>query len=131
MYKEQEKLQLIKDNQDACIAAIESYLDSMYTLTDKYFNENGDFILENSVENDGLVDFIKSIRQDINKYEILRRKIKDKDFNITYMEIMKIGFAFSYCEVNLKNQSKNLAAASEMAGKICATLFEGEKPKEN
>ena len=37
----EEKNELIKEFQEPAIAALERYLDSIYNLTDEYFNESG------------------------------------------------------------------------------------------
>ena len=71
---EKEKLSLIKENRDAAIAAINSYLDRVYDLTDKYFNE--DLSLKEGLTPDEKVEkFIRELRSDCVKYESVRQNL--------------------------------------------------------
>lgn len=117
-----EKINLIRDNRDAAIAALNTYLDRIYQLTDDYF-ENGK-LKENLILNEKLEKFLLELRDDAVKFESVRRKLIDNDFNLSLTEINHIALGFVYIAESWGNQIKNLTAAKEQAQNIITILME-------
>lgn len=118
----EKKLSLIKENRDAAIAAINSYLDRVYDLTDKYFNE--DLSLKEGLTPDEKVEkFIRELRSDCVKYESVRQKLINSDFNLSLYEINLIGLSFMYVSQTWKQQIEMLTKAKSEAENIVQSLL--------
>ena len=75
----EEKIEVVKEFSEPAIKAIEKYLDCIYDLTDKYFDENMN--LKEGLTPDGKLEkFIKDLRADAFKFENLRHKLQKEDF---------------------------------------------------
>ena len=80
-----EKINLIRDNRDADIAALNVYLDKIYKLTDDYFEDGK---LKEGLSSDAKLEkFILELRDDANKFESVRRKLINNDFNLSLEEV--------------------------------------------
>ena len=118
----EKKLSLIKENKDAAVAAINSYLDRVYDLTDKYFNE--DLSLKEGLTPDEKVEkFIRELRSDCVKYESVRQKLINSDFNLSLYEINLIGLSFIYVAQTWKKQIEMLTKAKSEAENIVQSLL--------
>lgn len=118
----EKKLSLIKENKDAAVAAINSYLDRVYDLTDKYFNE--DLSLKEGLTPDEKVEkFIRELRSDCVKYESVRQKLINSDFNLSLYEINLIGLSFMYVAQTWKKQIEMLTKAKSEAENIVQSLL--------
>lgn len=116
-----EKINLIRDNRDAAIAALNAYLDKIYNLTDSYF-DNG-VLKKELTPDEKLQNFLLELRDDAQKFESVRRKIIENDFNLSLKEINYVALAFTYLSESWQNQIKNLTTAREQAQQIIKTLM--------
>ena len=116
-----EKINLIRDNREAAIAALNVYLDKIYKLTDDYF-ENGK-LKEGLTPDAKLEKFILELRDDATKFESVRRKLIDNDFNLSLEEVNYIALGFVYMVESWQSQIKNLTLAVEQARTITKTLM--------
>lgn len=116
-----EKINLIRDNREDAIAALNVYLDKIYTLTDDYF-ENGR-LKEGLTPNAKLEKFILELRADADKFESVRRKLINNDFNLSLEEVNYVALGFVYIAESWQSQIKNLTLAVEQAQTIIKTLM--------
>lgn len=116
-----EKINLIRDNREAAIAALNVYLDKIYKLTDDYF-ENGK-LKEGLTPDAKLEKFILELRDDADKFEFVRRKLINNDFNLSLEEVNYVGLGFVYMAESWQSQIKNLTLAAEQAQAIIKTLM--------
>lgn len=123
-----EKINLIRDNRDAAIAALNVYLDKIYNLTDSYF-DNG-VLKKELTPDEKLQNFLLGLRDDAQKFEAVRKKIIDNDFNLSLKEINYVALAFTYLSESWQNQIKNLTTAREQAQQIVKILM-GKSNSEN
>lgn len=123
-----EKINLIRDNRDAAIAALNVYLDKIYNLTDSYF-DNG-VLKKELTPDEKLQNFLLELRDDAQKFEAVRKKIIDNDFNLSLKEINYVALAFTYLSESWQNQIKNLTTAREQAQQIIKILM-GKSNSEN
>ena len=100
----EEKIQLIKENKDAAVAALNSYLDRIYNLTNQYFTEDNQL-------KEGL-------------YESVRRKLLDENYDLSLKEINYIALAFTYVSATWQTMIKNLTKAIEETKPIVSKLME-------
>lgn len=119
----EEKIQIIKDNRDAAIAALNSYLDKIYGLTDQYFTSDG-ILKEGLTEDEKLEKFLLELKEDASKYETVRRKIIDEDYNLSLIDINHIALAFTYVSATWQTMIKNLTKAIEETKPIISKLME-------
>lgn len=122
----QEKRKVIEENHEAFFAALNSYLDRVYDLTDKYFEEDGSTLKKGLSKDDKLKGFITSTRKDAIKFEKVRKKIHDKDFELSLSEINYAGLALVFVIQSWSNQIENLTKAKEEANIIVKKIFEKE-----
>lgn len=116
-----EKINLIRDNRDAAIAALNVYLDKIYKLTDDYFEDGK---LKEGLSSDAKLErFILELRDDATKFESVRRKLIDNDFNLSLEEVNYVALGFVYMAESWQSQIKNLTLAVEQARIITKTLM--------
>ncbi|MGM9858083.1 MAG: hypothetical protein ACI311_02385 [Bacilli bacterium] len=119
----EEKIQIIKENRDAAIAALNSYLDKIYGLTDQYFTSDGK-LKEGLTKDEKLEKFLLELREDASKYESVRRKIIDEDYNLSLKDINYVALAFTYVSATWQTIIKNLTKAIEETKPIVFKLME-------
>ena len=119
----EEKIQIIKENRDAAIAALNSYLDKIYGLTDQYFTSDG-ILKEGLTKDEKLEKFLLELKEDASKYETVRRKIIDEDYNLSLIDINHIALAFTYVSATWQAMIKNLTKAIEETKPIISKLME-------
>ena len=116
-----EKINLIRDNRDAAIAALNVYLDKIYKLTDDYFEDGK---LKEGLSSDAKLEkFILELRDDAIKFESVRRKLIDNDFNLSLEEVNYIALGFVYMAESWRSQIKKLTRAVEQAQAITKVLM--------
>ena len=116
-----EKINLIRDNRDAAIAALNVYLDKIYKLTDDYFEDGK---LKEGLSSDAKLEkFILELRDDATKFESVRRKLIDNDFNLSLEEANYIALGFVYMAESWRSQIKKLTLAAEQAQAITKVLM--------
>lgn len=119
----EEKIQIIKENRDAAIAALNSYLDKICGLTDQYFTSDGK-LKEGLTKDEKLEKFLLELREDASKYEFVRRKIIDEDYNLSLIDINHVALAFTYVSATWQTMIKNLTKAIEETKPIVSKLME-------
>ena len=118
------KLFAVQQNRGAAIAALDSYLDYIYDLHDKFFEEN-DQLKEGLVHDQRAEDLITSSKNNANKFESVRRKLLDNDFNLSLLEINYIGLAFFFTSSRMRARVKELETAIREINDVVAVLMEG------
>lgn len=123
----EEKIEIVKEFKEPAIAAINSYLDLIYDLNEKYFDDNGQ-LKEGLDKNEKVEKFIKDLKDDAAvKYEVVRQKLIKDDFNLSLYEINLIASVFIYVrEVWLKD-IKKLEGAAKEAEEVIEKLTSAER----
>lgn len=119
----EEKIQLIKENRDAAVAALNSYLDRIYNLTNQYFTEDNQ-LEEGLTKDEKLEKFLMELRNDASKYESVRRKLLDENYDLSLKEINYVALAFTYVSATWQTMIKNLTKAIEETKPIVSKLME-------
>lgn len=120
------KIDLIKNYRKSAIAALNSYLDSMYNLTDKYFDKEGK-MLPLPEKNEKVENFINEIRTDTQKYESVRRKLIDENFDLSLYEINLVALSLLFTTETMKKQVNNLTQTIEALSDLVAALMAKEE----
>lgn len=109
-----EKIELVKEFKEPAIAAMNNYLDLIYSLSEKYFEENGK-LKEGLERNEKVEKFVKDLKDESAvKYENIRHKLLKDDFNLSLYEINLITSVFIYVkEVWIKDIKKLEGAIKE------------------
>lgn len=106
----EDKINFIQKNIDQTVAAVNAYLDGIYDSI-KICDENN------------IVDNFKTEQvKSAHSLENIRQKLTHKDFNLSTFEIYKIGLAFHYMEICMKNQAKRFLNVSEFSKEAFKTL---------
>lgn len=119
----EEKIQLIKENKDAAVAALNSYLDKIYNLTDQYFTEDNQ-LKEGLTKDEKLEKFLIELKNDASKYESVRRKLLDENYDLSLKDINYVALAFTYVSATWQTMVKNLTKAIEETKPIVSKLME-------
>lgn len=119
----EEKIQLIKENKDAAVAALNSYLDRIYNLTNQYFTEDNQ-LKEGLTKDEKLEKFLIELKNDASKYESVRRKLIDENYDLSLKEINYVALAFTYVSATWQTMIKNLTKAIEETKLIVSKLME-------
>ena len=119
----EEKIQVVKEYKTSALAALNSYLDRIYDFTDKYFNEDGT-LKEGLTRDEKLETFLLELKADAKKYEDVRKKIIDEDFNLSLKEINLIALSFVYVQTSWEKMINNLNAAIENTKLIISQLMD-------
>ena len=119
----EEKIQLIKENKDAAVAALNSYLDKIYNLTDQYFTEDNQ-LKEGLTKDEKLEKFLMELKNDASKYESVRLKLIDENYDLSLKEINYVALAFTYVSATWQTMIKNLTKTIEETKPIVSKLME-------
>lgn len=123
MLTREEKIEYIKENKGAAVAAVTSYLDAIYSIKEKFLNE--DETLRKELPKDKKAeDFIKSIQHDAAMFEIIRQKLICRDFNLSLAEISRIGLCFFFMKEQMTKQVKTLNEGIEKANSLIEKLID-------
>ena len=121
-----EKIEIVKEYVESAIAALNSYLDSLYNMTDQYFDEKENLI--EGLEPDKKVEtFIKSLRAEAGKFENVRHKLINRDFNLSLYEINLIAAAFVFVSGVWEKDIGKLKKAKEEADRVIKNLTSKEE----
>lgn len=121
----QEKINVIKEHKADFISALNAYLDSMYNMTDSYLDENGD--LKDFLEPDEKAQaFVKELLDDEKKYENVRQKILNDDFELSLYEINLAGLAMAYVAIRFSNLIEALNKTKDQATELSQLLMSAD-----
>ena len=94
------KIEKIKAEKESAIEALNLYLDSIYNMTDRFFDNqiqevDGEKkvvrVLKEGLEPDKKIEgFVKELNSDASAYENVRGKLLSDDFNLSLTEIAGI-----------------------------------------
>lgn len=123
MLTQEKKIEYIKENRDAALVAVTSYLDTIYGIKEKFLNEDG--TLHESLPKDEKVEsFVKSIQHDATSFEIVRQKLLDRDFNLSLAEISRVGLCFLFMKERMSKQVKTLNKAITLVDSLIEKLID-------
>lgn len=117
---------LIKDNKDAILAALNFYLDYIYSVKESFFDEQGNRKSELSPD-EGLENLISSLANNTDRYEKIRRKILDGDFNLSLAEKDYAGLAVFFWVRMAENQIRTLTAAKEKGRELYNAILKNSQ----
>lgn len=123
----EEKIEVVKKNKEACIAALESVLDTLYNVTDPVWQVDKDGNLDLGLKDKKALAQAISLREDIDKYEPIRLKLKKDDFNLTRKDIAYITICFNFCSIRARNQIESMTKAKELCDTIYVVLGSKEE----
>ena len=112
-----QKINYIKENKESAILALTSYIDSIYNLTNEYFDnviqedENGNerivrVLKQGLIPDEKAENFIKELNIDAEGYEKIRGKLQKNDFNLSLVEVTRIGLSFVYSGAIIEKRIK-------------------------
>lgn len=119
----EEKIQVVKDNKSAALAALESVTDRIYDITDTLLNNKGN-LMTAEIKSYKTQQFLINLRKDAKKYENVRVKLMNDDFNLSLLEINYVALSFKFCSDNLKEQSELYLRSSKLSAELYQTLTE-------
>lgn len=117
-----EASQLVKENKEPCAAALNFYLDYLYSLKEEFFDE--DFNRKPFLEENKMIEeLIVSLYKNAGTYEDIRKKITEEDFNLSRAELDYIGLALFFWHRVCEAQIKKLKTAQDIAIELSNTLL--------
>lgn len=121
----EEKREIIIKNKDPALAALESVSDRIYDLTDDLLNEQGK-LMTAKIGNYKAEQFVTELRNDAEKYEKVRAKLLNSDFNLSISEINYVALAFYFCSEKLHAQIADMEKAASLAEDLREKLMSKE-----
>lgn len=118
----EEKIEVIKQNKEACIAALEAVIDTLLNVTDPVWQVDKDGNLDLGIKDERALSMAISLREDVNKYDPIRLKLKANNFNLSVKEVAYISIAFFFCGERARNQLKSIEKAKELCDALYVTL---------
>lgn len=119
----EEKIEVIKENKEPTIAALDAVLDTIYNFTDPITNDKGN-VKTSLFKNQKAEETAVQLRKDIEKYEPIRGKLKVDDFNLSALEIGYINAAYVFCIQRAQNTIESMAKAHKLMVDISTKLTE-------
>lgn len=123
MLTQLEKIEYIKENKDAAEASVTAYLDAIYSLKERYLDEEGNLRPELS-KDEKAEAFVKSIQHDAKQFEVIRRKLLDDDFNLSLAEIARTGLCFVFMKEQMVKQIDTLSKGIVQADLLIEKLMD-------
>ena len=123
MLTREEKIEYIKENKDAAVVAVTSYLDAIYSIKEKFLNEDGT-LHEGLPEDEKAENFVKSIQHDAAMFEIIRQKLICRDFNLSLAEISRIWLCFFFMKEQMTKQVETLNEGIEKTNSLIEKLID-------
>lgn len=121
----EEKREIIIKNKDPALAALESVSDRIYDLTDDLLNKQGK-LMTSKIGNYKVEQFALELRNDAEKYEKVRAKLLNSDFNLSISEINYVALAFYFCSEKLHAQITDMEKAASLADDLREKLMSKE-----
>lgn len=130
------KIEKIKAEKESAIEALNLYLDSIYNMTDRFFDNqiqevDGEKkvvrVLKEGLEPDEKIEgFVKELNSDASAYENVRGKLLSDDFNLSLTEIARIGLAFTFAGIVIQKRVEESQKALAQIKTTIEVLMEGE-----
>lgn len=130
------KIEKIKVEKESAIEALNLYLDSIYNMTDRFFDnqiqeidgqEKVVRVLKEGLEPDEKIEgFVKELNSDAKAYENVRGKLLSGDFNLSLTEIARIGLAFTFAGIVIQKRVEESQKALAQIKTTIDVLMEGE-----
>lgn len=130
------KIEKIKAEKESAIEALNLYLDSIYNMTDRFFDnmiqevdgqEKVVRVLKEGLEPDEKIEgFVKELNSDAKAYENVRGKLLSGDFNLSLTEIARIGLAFTFAGIVIQKRVEESQKALAQIKTTIDVLMEGE-----
>ena len=130
------KIEKIKAEKESAIEALNLYLDSIYNMTDKFFDnqiqevdgeEKVVRVLKEGLEPDSKIEgFVKELNNDASVYEKVRGKLLSDDFNLSLTEIARIGLAFTFAGIVIQKRVEEGQKALAQIKTTIDVLMEGD-----
>lgn len=130
------KIEKIKAEKESAIEALNLYLDSIYNMTDRFFDNqiqevDGEKkvvrVLKEGLEPDEKIEgFVKELNSDASAYENVRGKLLSDDFNLSLTEIARIGLAFTFAGIVIQKRVEESQKALAQIKATIDVLMEGE-----
>lgn len=86
----EEKREIVSENKDVSIAALNAVLDRIYDLKDMREQRK-------TAESEMEIKLFDELEYDSSKYENVRAKLLKSDFNLSLAEINYVALAFYFC----------------------------------
>ena len=122
----EEKIEIIKSNKRFIVGALNVYLDSVYNLTDDFFDEDMKLKLFLSEDNK-TEQYLLELREKAEYYEKIRAKLLSDDFNLSLAEINYINLTLLYSAISMEKEVKKIQNSISVAKNIYNNLLSGEE----
>lgn len=90
---------------------------------------DGDKLKEGLTPDEHAEEILLSSKQNAHHFEAVRKKLIDKDFNLSSVEINYIALAFYFTYGRMGVRIKDLEQSRRELNDLIEILFEGEDPK--
>lgn len=124
------KNELIKEYQNVIVTAFNSYLDTVYEISDNYFDPDTKELKENYTKNKKLENFLKEVQKQAERYEEVRKKVLNSE-DLTLLEVNECVGVILYIIETWNQQIKELEKSKAALEKLAQTLTSPNDEVEN
>lgn len=117
------KIEIVRKNKDPALAALESVTDRIYDYTDTFLNKEGN-LMTAKLGDYRAQQYFLNLREDAKKYESVRSKLLNDNFDLSLSEVNYVALSFFYCEKNLQDQADAMLKAASFAHDLYEELTE-------
>lgn len=123
-----EKREIIAENKDPTIAAVNAVLDTYYNLLDPVRGKDGQ-VDKSKFDDKKAYEYAQDMYVEAMKFEHVLKKLKNKD-ELTEKDIAYIGICYSFCITRATQQIESITKAKELLSdiskKISSSIYESE-----
>ena len=123
----EEKRELVSQNKEPIIAALQAVLDTHYNYLAPVTVDNA--LCENMFNDKKSLAFAKGLKADADKYEDVLMKVK-KNEELSAVDIARIGICVDFCRVRAEQQMESIKKARvlliDLAEKLSSNVNESQ-----
>lgn len=119
----EEKREIITNNKDPSIAAINAVLDTYYEILSPITSKDGKVFNLSAIKDDKARDFVVNLKKDIDKFEKVRHNIINEK-ELTEVDIAYIGVAYLFNSIKLRQQIEACIKAKDLCDSLSHELLD-------
>ena len=119
----EEKREIITNNKDPSIAAINAVLDTYYEILSPITSKDGKVFNLSAVKDDKARDFVVNLKKDIDKFEKVRHNVIN-DNELTEIDIAYIGVAYMFNSIKIRQQLEAYTKAKDLCDNLSHELLD-------
>lgn len=115
----EEKIEVVKQNKDSCIAALQATIDTFLNLRDVTDPQK--------LQDEKAIKAYQDVDNDIHKYDNIRIKLEKNDYDLSLLEVSYISVALWYCQLSAEKKIAVMKKAQQHCFDLYTKLAPGDE----